>query len=115
MLLSGRGDTTIRIFELGPSCDKLNHCSDVLVHPFCERALTQFKERFAEREGCDKGSNILQLLRKHLLQLRWFLAAKASVSALLLFFHVSCSCPPRALCAPADHGHDPALRPHDAA
>ena len=38
VLLSGRGDTTIRIFELGPSCDKLNHCSDVLVHPLCARS-----------------------------------------------------------------------------
>ena len=26
LLLSGRGDTTIRIFEMGPSLDKLSHC-----------------------------------------------------------------------------------------
>lgn len=29
LLLSGRGDTTARVFELGPSCDKLSHCGDV--------------------------------------------------------------------------------------
>ena len=41
VLLTGRGDTTIRIFELGSTCSNLKHCNDMQIvgEPMCGIAM----------------------------------------------------------------------------